>query len=88
MKQGYDVIGDRTRDLAHQRPRTNQPFHPWSLILALTELPAWDSQSVHVEKELIRLGVILPSSKNDPARGLPFYRANCPFLKLSVRQVL
>ena len=46
VKQGYDVIGDRTRDLAHQRPRTNQPCHPWSLILALTELPAWDSQSV------------------------------------------
>lgn len=70
------------------RALTNCATHPLSLILALTELPAWDSRSVYVEKELIRLGVTLPWRKNDPARGSPFYRANCPFLKLSVHQVL
>ena len=27
LKQGCDVTGDRTRDPAHQRPRTNAPIN-------------------------------------------------------------
>ena len=30
-KQGCEVTGDRTRDLSHRRPRTNQLCHPFSL---------------------------------------------------------